>query len=92
MQMKLLTLSGHALISGESFKPAADRLISMGCGSVLIKGGHFQLVDRQSLDYWCDGMREVVLTSPRLENVQTHGYRLYVSECNGCCYCAGLCY
>jgi len=70
---ELLTLSGHALISGESFKPAADRLISMGCGSVLIKGGHFQLVDKQSLDYWCDGMREVVLTSPRLENVQTHG-------------------
>jgi len=70
---EVLTLSGHALISGESFKPAVDKLISMGCGSVLIKGGHFELVDDIALDYWSDGKREIALTSPRLDNVHTHG-------------------
>ncbi|WP_413691550.1 bifunctional hydroxymethylpyrimidine kinase/phosphomethylpyrimidine kinase [Psychromonas sp. KJ10-2] len=70
---EVLTLSGHALISGESFKPAVDKLIDMGCGSVLIKGGHFELVDNVALDYWSDGKREIALTSPRLENVHTHG-------------------
>ena len=70
---EVLSLSGHALISGESFKPAVDKLIDMGCGSVLIKGGHFELVDNVALDYWSDGKREIALTSPRLENVHTHG-------------------
>jgi hydroxymethylpyrimidine kinase/phosphomethylpyrimidine kinase/thiamine-phosphate diphosphorylase len=70
---EVLTLSGHALISGESFKPAVDKLISMGCGSVFIKGGHFELVDEISLDYWSDGKREIALTSPRLVNIHTHG-------------------
>lgn len=70
---EVLSLSGHALISGESFKPAVDKLISMGCGSVLIKGGHFELVDEIALDYWSDGIREIALTSPRLTDVHTHG-------------------
>lgn len=70
---EVLTLSGHALISGESFKPAVEKLISMGCGSVLIKGGHFELVDKIALDYWTDGQREIALSSPRLTNVHTHG-------------------
>ena len=70
---ELLTLSGHALISGESLKPAAEKLISMGCKSVLIKGGHFPLLDKIALDYWTDGKREIALSSERLTNVQTHG-------------------
>ena len=39
----------------------------------LIKGGHFELVDEMSLDYWSDGLREIALTSPRLQDVHTHG-------------------
>ncbi|MEH6454058.1 MAG: thiamine phosphate synthase, partial [Psychromonas sp.] len=70
---ELLSLSGHALISGESFKPAAEKLIAMGCKSVLIKGGHFQLVDNIALDYWSDGQREIALSSERLSDVHTHG-------------------
>jgi len=70
---EVLTLSGHALISGESFKPAVDKLIEMGCASVLIKGGHFELIDAISLDYWSDGTREIALSSPRLTAVHTHG-------------------
>jgi hydroxymethylpyrimidine kinase/phosphomethylpyrimidine kinase/thiamine-phosphate diphosphorylase len=70
---EVLSLSGHALISGESLKPAAQKLISMGCKSVLIKGGHFPLFDETALDYWTDGKREIALTSKRLTDVQTHG-------------------
>ena len=70
---EVITLSGHALISGESLKPAAEKLISMGCKSVLIKGGHFPLIDEVSLDYWTDGEREIALASPRLEHAHTHG-------------------
>ena len=70
---ELLSLSGHALISGESFKPAAEKLIAMGCNSVLIKGGHFQLFDNIAVDYWTDGEREIALSSERLTDVHTHG-------------------
>ncbi len=70
---EVLALSGHVLISGESLKPAAEKLISMGCKSVLIKGGHFQLVDQIALDYWTDGRREIALSSERLSNVHSHG-------------------
>lgn len=70
---ELFSLSGHMLISGESFKPAAEKLMQMGCQSVLIKGGHCQLFDNLSVDYWSDGQREIVLSSPRLNDVFTHG-------------------
>ncbi|MFT6926582.1 MAG: hydroxymethylpyrimidine kinase/phosphomethylpyrimidine kinase/thiamine-phosphate diphosphorylase [Psychromonas sp.] len=68
---EVLTLCGHALISGESFKPAALKLISMGCDSVLIKGGNFELVNKIALDYWSDGLREIALSSPRLTKAQS---------------------
>ncbi|HEY5716125.1 MAG TPA: thiamine phosphate synthase [Psychromonas sp.] len=70
---EVLMLCGHALISGESLKPAAEKLISMGCKSVLIKGGHFPLVDKIALDYWTDGKREIALSSERLSDVHGHG-------------------
>lgn len=70
---ELFSLSGHMLISGESFKPAAEKLIQMGCQSVLIKGGHCELFDEQCIDYWSDGKREIVLSSPRLKDLFTHG-------------------
>jgi len=70
---EVLALSGHALISGESLKPAAQKLIAMGCKSVLIKGGHFELVDNIALDYWSDGKREIALSSERLAIQHSHG-------------------
>jgi len=70
---EVFTLSGHMLISGESLKGATEKLIEMGCKSVLIKGGHLPFLDDQCIDYWHDGEREIALTSPRLENVHSHG-------------------
>lgn len=70
---EVFTLSGHMLISGEALKGATEKLIEMGCKSVLIKGGHLPFLEDQCIDYWCDGEREIALTSPRLENVHSHG-------------------
>jgi len=70
---EVFTLSGHMLISGESLKGAAEKLIEMGCKSVLIKGGHLPFLEDQCIDYYFDGEREIALTSPRLENVHSHG-------------------
>lgn len=70
---EVFTLSGHMLISGEGLKDAADKLIEMGCKSVLIKGGHLPFIEDQCIDYWSDGIREIALTSKRLENVHKHG-------------------
>jgi hydroxymethylpyrimidine kinase/phosphomethylpyrimidine kinase/thiamine-phosphate diphosphorylase len=61
------------LISGDSLQGAAQKLIEMGCKSVLIKGGHLPFLEEQCIDYWFDGEREIVLTSPRLKNVHSHG-------------------
>jgi len=70
---EVFTLSGHMLISGESLKGATEKLIEMGCKSVVIKGGHLPFLEDQCIDYWCDGEREIALTSPRLENVNSQG-------------------
>ncbi|WP_413701225.1 thiamine phosphate synthase [Psychromonas sp. KJ10-10] len=70
---EVFTLSGHMLISGESLKGATEKLIEMGCKSVLIKGGHLPFLEEYCIDYWCDGEREIALSSPRLENVHSHG-------------------
>jgi hydroxymethylpyrimidine kinase/phosphomethylpyrimidine kinase/thiamine-phosphate diphosphorylase len=70
---EVFVLSGHALLSGESFQPAAQTLISFGCKSVLIKGGDFEVIDNVSIDYWTDGQREIALTSERIENTACLG-------------------
>ncbi len=51
---------------------AALKLITMGCKSVLLKGGHSQ--DTQLCqDYWTDGERQLWLTQTRWDTSHTHG-------------------
>jgi hydroxymethylpyrimidine/phosphomethylpyrimidine kinase len=47
------------------------RLLAMGCGAVLIKGGHGQ--GAQSIDYLFSGRRTVALAAPRIASKNTHG-------------------
>jgi len=82
---EVFTLSGHMLISGESLLGATQKLIEMGCQSVLIKGGHLPFLESQCIDYWSDGEREIALTSPRLENVQGHGTGCTLSSAIAAC-------
>jgi hydroxymethylpyrimidine/phosphomethylpyrimidine kinase len=47
------------------------RLLAMGCGAVLIKGGHGQ--GAESIDYLFSGNGTVALAAPRIATPNTHG-------------------
>jgi hydroxymethylpyrimidine/phosphomethylpyrimidine kinase len=48
-----------------------ERLLSMGCRAVLIKGGHRE--GSESIDYLFDGSRTIALVAPRIATKNTHG-------------------
>jgi hydroxymethylpyrimidine/phosphomethylpyrimidine kinase len=48
-----------------------QRLLAMGCGAVLIKGGHGQ--GAQSIDYLINGNGVIALAAPRIATSNTHG-------------------
>ncbi|MXW47397.1 MAG: bifunctional hydroxymethylpyrimidine kinase/phosphomethylpyrimidine kinase [Gammaproteobacteria bacterium] len=51
---------------------AAQRLLSLGCGSVLLKGGHNSSAS-ESTDIFHDGNNAIALTYPRFTTGNTHG-------------------
>ena len=61
---------------------AADRLLSLGCASVLLKGGH-RTADSNSTDIFYDGNSLVPMSSPRVDTNNTHG--------TGCTLSAAIC-
>jgi hydroxymethylpyrimidine/phosphomethylpyrimidine kinase len=58
--------SGEAAIASQG-----QRLLAMGCGAVLIKGGHGQ--GAESIDYLVSGNGTVALAAPRIASKNTHG-------------------
>jgi hydroxymethylpyrimidine/phosphomethylpyrimidine kinase len=48
-----------------------QRLLAMGCGAVLIKGGHGQ--GPESIDYLVSGNGVIALAAPRIATKNTHG-------------------
>ena len=50
---------------------AAERILMLGVGSVLIKGGHAE--GEACTDYWTDGTRSLCFSSPRIDTRSTHG-------------------
>ncbi|MCK5675447.1 MAG: bifunctional hydroxymethylpyrimidine kinase/phosphomethylpyrimidine kinase [Verrucomicrobia bacterium] len=50
---------------------AAEEILELGVGSVLIKGGHAE--GDECRDYWTDGTQSLWLSSPRIETAATHG-------------------
>lgn len=61
-------LVGHATRSTEE---SALRILELGVGSVLIKGGHAQ--GNECRDYWTNGTQSLWLSSPRIDTRSTHG-------------------
>ena len=51
---------------------AAERLLSLGCGSVLLKGGH-NTNTSDSVDLFHDGNKVTELSAPRINTQNTHG-------------------
>lgn len=61
------------ITSSHDIRRSAKVLLDKGCRSVLIKGGHLELVDNLCMDFWTDGEREIVLGSPRIDSDHKHG-------------------
>lgn len=61
---------------------AAERLLSLGCGAVLLKGGH-NLTSSESIDIFHDGNNAVALAKPRVNTQNTHG--------TGCTLSSAIC-
>jgi hydroxymethylpyrimidine/phosphomethylpyrimidine kinase len=57
--------------SGAAIASQGARLLAMGCGAVLIKGGHGQ--GSESIDYLFGAGGTVALAAPRLATKNTHG-------------------
>ncbi len=58
-------------INEAAIESQGKRLLAMGCGAVLIKGGHGQGPD--SIDYLVSGNGIIALAAPRVATTNTHG-------------------
>lgn len=64
-------LTGLTITSYADLVTAAQRLLELGCKSVLLKGGH--LDSQYAADYWTNGSEETWLISPRYDTPYNHG-------------------
>ena len=64
------TLTGLRIESDEDIKEAARRIVAMGAGSVVVKGGHR---DGPATDLFFDGNDFTEFSSERFDTVNTHG-------------------
>jgi hydroxymethylpyrimidine/phosphomethylpyrimidine kinase len=74
-------LLGHPVRTIDALRDAAREIHQRyGCAA-LVKGGHLE-TDDQAVDFFNDGRTELLLTSPRVRGVSTHG--------TGCTYSAAV--
>jgi len=63
-------LVGHEVVGEQGMEEAARTIHALGCGSVLVKGGH---LEGEAVDLLFDGTRVIRFANPRLHNNNTHG-------------------
>ncbi len=63
-------LTGVKIVSDDDMRRAAESIVGMGCGSVVVKGGHR---DGPATDLFYDGDRFQEFTAPRIDTNNTHG-------------------
>jgi hydroxymethylpyrimidine/phosphomethylpyrimidine kinase len=63
------------------------RLLALGCGAVLVKGGHGQ--GTESTDYFVSGNGVAVLPAPRIATKNTHGTGCSLSSAIAACLAKG---
>ena len=64
-------LVGCAVSSRDEMRKAADEILALGAGAVLVKGGH--LAGDAAADWFSDGDREEWLEGERIDTPHTHG-------------------
>jgi len=65
-------LSGMAVTSRDDMRKAADEILRLGVGAVLVKGGHL-MGDAVAADLFADGQQERWIEAPRVRTSDTHG-------------------
>ncbi|GHE97560.1 thiamine phosphate synthase [Thalassotalea profundi] len=79
---EMQNLSGVYAFSWQCLERAAQALLDLGVGSVVIKGGHIDIDTSCCVDYCTDGEHHYWLSSKRISNTQDHG--------TGCTYASAL--
>jgi len=64
-------LTGLPVHTLDEMRGAAKALVEMGAEAALVKGGHLQ--EREAIDLFWDGAREITWRRTRLETPHTHG-------------------
>lgn len=67
------SLTDSTIKSPEDVIKAAKSLLAKGAQSVLITGGHFDVIHNRRVDYWTDGNESFWLAGPDIDTVHTHG-------------------
>ena len=70
---ELASLTGIELNSVAALKQACQQLLAQGVKAVWAKGGHSSITPDIAADYFSNGQREILLSSPRLAAPHTHG-------------------
>ncbi len=81
-------LTGGPVRSVDDMRRAALRLVDMGAGAALVKGGH--LGDDRALDLFWDGSSERLWQRPRFSTRHTHGTGCTLSAGVAACLAHGL--
>ncbi len=63
-------LTGVKIVSDDDMRRAAESIVTMGAGSVVVKGGHRE---GPATDLFYDGDRFQEFTAPRIDTKNTHG-------------------
>jgi hydroxymethylpyrimidine/phosphomethylpyrimidine kinase len=64
-------LVGFDVATADEMRKAAEEILALGAGAVLVKGGH--LAGDRADDYFADGERAEWLEGERIDSVHTHG-------------------
>ena len=71
--IELQKLSGVYVFSWGCIETAAQAILDLGVGSVIIKGGHIDIAPDKSVDYCTDGTHHYWLASQRVDTEHSHG-------------------
>jgi hydroxymethylpyrimidine/phosphomethylpyrimidine kinase len=82
-------LLGMQIATVEDMRLAANRLIDLGAGAVLVKGGHLRS-QLDAVDVFHDGTNLHELRAPRIPSKNTHGTGCMLSAAITACLARGL--
>ena len=66
-------LSGVYAFGWNCIKTAGEKILDLGVGSVVIKGGHLDIAQGHSVDYCTDGENHYWLASNKIDTEHSHG-------------------